>query len=178
MLEAIPDQGGKHGLRYDLSFLLTCLIAALRMSTVIAGAPGGTLIPSRSRTRDRCAAGSIRLRPTPVWIFSRNARRARSRPRPLLFGTQRSRLPREVLRFPGLSPALIVGWQRQQRTLKHAIPGTRAFHWLSSPSSRSFPLASGPSCSSRMSWTGGQTRSHTCLRSRFQRSITLSTVPE
>lgn len=29
MLEAIPDPRGKHGLRYDLPFLLTCLIAAL-----------------------------------------------------------------------------------------------------------------------------------------------------
>lgn len=28
MLEAIPDPRGKHGLRYDLPFLLTCLIAA------------------------------------------------------------------------------------------------------------------------------------------------------
>lgn len=29
MLEALPDPRGKHGLRYDLPFLLTCLIAAL-----------------------------------------------------------------------------------------------------------------------------------------------------
>ncbi len=29
MLEAIPDPRGKHGLRYDLPYLLTCLIAAL-----------------------------------------------------------------------------------------------------------------------------------------------------
>jgi predicted transposase YbfD/YdcC len=29
MLEAIPDPRGKHGLRYDLPFLLTCLIVAL-----------------------------------------------------------------------------------------------------------------------------------------------------
>ncbi len=29
MLEAIPDPRGKHGLRYDLPDLLTCLIAAL-----------------------------------------------------------------------------------------------------------------------------------------------------
>ena len=29
MLEAVPDRRGKHGLRYDLPFLLTCLIAAL-----------------------------------------------------------------------------------------------------------------------------------------------------
>src|SRR5690242_17466842 len=29
MLEAIPDPRGKHGLRYDLPFLLTCLMAAL-----------------------------------------------------------------------------------------------------------------------------------------------------
>jgi hypothetical protein len=29
LLEAIPDPRGKHGLRYDLPFLLTCLIAAL-----------------------------------------------------------------------------------------------------------------------------------------------------
>lgn len=29
MLEAVPDPRGKHGLRYDLPFLLTCLIAAL-----------------------------------------------------------------------------------------------------------------------------------------------------
>lgn len=29
MLEAIPDPRGKHGLRYDLPFLLTCLITAL-----------------------------------------------------------------------------------------------------------------------------------------------------
>ncbi len=28
-MEAIPDPRGKHGLRYDLPFLLTCLIAAL-----------------------------------------------------------------------------------------------------------------------------------------------------
>lgn len=36
LMEAIPDPRGKHGLRYDLPFLLTCLIAALRMSTVTA----------------------------------------------------------------------------------------------------------------------------------------------
>jgi DDE_Tnp_1-associated len=29
LLEAIPDPRGKHGLRYDLPYLLTCLIAAL-----------------------------------------------------------------------------------------------------------------------------------------------------
>src|SRR5437588_2269832 len=29
MLEASPDPRGRHGLRYDLPFLLTCLIAAL-----------------------------------------------------------------------------------------------------------------------------------------------------
>jgi hypothetical protein len=29
MLEAVPDPRGKHGLRYDLPYLLTCLIAAL-----------------------------------------------------------------------------------------------------------------------------------------------------
>jgi predicted transposase YbfD/YdcC len=29
LMEAIPDPRGKHGLRYDLPFLLTCLIAAL-----------------------------------------------------------------------------------------------------------------------------------------------------
>ncbi len=29
MLEAIPDPRGKQGLRYDLPYLLTCLIAAL-----------------------------------------------------------------------------------------------------------------------------------------------------
>lgn len=29
LLEAIPDPRGRHGLRYDLPFLLTCLIAAL-----------------------------------------------------------------------------------------------------------------------------------------------------
>ena len=29
VLEAVPDPRGKHGLRYDLPFLLTCLIAAL-----------------------------------------------------------------------------------------------------------------------------------------------------
>lgn len=29
LLEAVPDPRGKHGLRYDLPFLLTCLIAAL-----------------------------------------------------------------------------------------------------------------------------------------------------
>jgi len=29
MLEAIPDPRGNHGLRYDLPYLLTCLIAAL-----------------------------------------------------------------------------------------------------------------------------------------------------
>jgi len=29
MLEAIPDPRGKHGLRYDLPYLLTCLVAAL-----------------------------------------------------------------------------------------------------------------------------------------------------
>ena len=29
LLEAIPDPRGKHGLRSDLPFLLTCLIAAL-----------------------------------------------------------------------------------------------------------------------------------------------------
>jgi DDE_Tnp_1-associated len=29
MLEALPDPRGKHGLRYDLPFLLTCQIAAL-----------------------------------------------------------------------------------------------------------------------------------------------------
>src|SRR5258707_7767972 len=29
MLEAIPDPRGKHGLRYDLPYLLACLIAAL-----------------------------------------------------------------------------------------------------------------------------------------------------
>ena len=28
MLEAIPDPRGKHGLRYDLPYLLACLIAA------------------------------------------------------------------------------------------------------------------------------------------------------
>ncbi len=28
LMEAIPDPRGKHGLRYDLPFLLTCLIAA------------------------------------------------------------------------------------------------------------------------------------------------------
>jgi hypothetical protein len=28
MLEAIPDPRGKHGLRYDLPYLLTCLIVA------------------------------------------------------------------------------------------------------------------------------------------------------
>ncbi len=29
LLEAVPDPRGRHGLRYDLPFLLTCLIAAL-----------------------------------------------------------------------------------------------------------------------------------------------------
>lgn len=29
LFEAVPDPRGKHGLRYDLPFLLTCLIAAL-----------------------------------------------------------------------------------------------------------------------------------------------------
>ena len=29
MLDAVPDPRGKHGLRYELSFLLTCLLAAL-----------------------------------------------------------------------------------------------------------------------------------------------------
>src|SRR5216684_916027 len=29
LLEAVPDPRGAHGLRYDLPFLLTCLIAAL-----------------------------------------------------------------------------------------------------------------------------------------------------
>jgi predicted transposase YbfD/YdcC len=32
LLEAVPDPRGKHGLRYDLPFLLTCLIAALLCS--------------------------------------------------------------------------------------------------------------------------------------------------
>lgn len=29
ILDAVPDPRGKHGLRYELSFLLTCLLAAL-----------------------------------------------------------------------------------------------------------------------------------------------------
>ncbi len=29
LLEAVPDPRGRHGLRYDLPFLLCCLIAAL-----------------------------------------------------------------------------------------------------------------------------------------------------
>ncbi len=29
LLEAVPDPRGAHGLRYDLPFLLTCMIAAL-----------------------------------------------------------------------------------------------------------------------------------------------------
>ncbi|GAC1654590.1 MAG: hypothetical protein NVS4B12_26770 [Ktedonobacteraceae bacterium] len=29
LFEAVPDPRGAHGLRYDLPFLLTCLIAAL-----------------------------------------------------------------------------------------------------------------------------------------------------
>ena len=29
LLEAVPDPRGRHGLRYDLPFLLTCLVAAL-----------------------------------------------------------------------------------------------------------------------------------------------------
>ena len=29
MLEAVPDPRGRHGLRYDLPFLLCCLIAAV-----------------------------------------------------------------------------------------------------------------------------------------------------
>ena len=29
LLEAVPDPRGRHGLRYDLPFLLACLIAAV-----------------------------------------------------------------------------------------------------------------------------------------------------
>ncbi len=29
LLEAVPDPRGRHGLRYDLPYLLTCLVAAL-----------------------------------------------------------------------------------------------------------------------------------------------------
>jgi hypothetical protein len=36
---AVPDPRSRHGQRYDLPYLLTCLVAALRMSTVIRWKP-------------------------------------------------------------------------------------------------------------------------------------------
>ena len=121
------------------------------------------------RSQDRCAPGCTRLQPIPALIPSRNARRARCRPSASPASDPLIRLPPGAPRHSGLSLSLIVGWRRRRRTRKRAIPGTRAFHWPSSPPSSCSPLANGPSCFSRMCWTGVQMRSRTCLRSRSQR---------
>src|SRR5258706_16209041 len=45
---AVPDPRSRHGQRYDLPYLLTCLVAALRMSTAIRWKPWASGVVTNS----------------------------------------------------------------------------------------------------------------------------------
>lgn len=73
-----------------------------------------------------------------------------------------------LLSLSGLSPSLTSGWLRRQTIRKPATADVKAFRSPSSPSFSYSRPVNGPSCSSRMYWTGTRAKLRICSRPQSQ----------